>query len=83
LSRLNEPERGQELKALLDKARADIVAQAKVTDPDLTLNLDLDDKRAAVSADYSVEVTHPIVHRTTMLHFHKVESADITKVKWE
>jgi hypothetical protein len=83
LSRLSEPERTKELKALLDKTRADIVQRANVTDPDLTVNLDLEGNDAQVSADYHVVVTHPMTARTTTLHFHRVESADIKKVQWE
>ena len=47
----------------------------------MTLNIDGDN--VAVSADYSVVVTHPMITRTTTLHFHKTESADIKRVHWE
>jgi hypothetical protein len=83
LNRRQEPERTKELKALVDKTRADIIKQANVTDPDLAVNLDIDGSNVAVSADYSVVVTHPLTTHTTTLHFHKSESADIKKVNWE
>ena len=83
LSRLGEPERGKQLKILLDKARADIIKQGNVSDPELTVNLDLDAANVVVSADYSVIVSHPVINKTTTLRFHKVETADVKKVKWE
>ena len=63
LNRLNEPERTKQLKALVDKTRADIIKQGNVTDPDLVVNLDIDGDNVAVSADYSVVITHPVHHQ--------------------
>jgi hypothetical protein len=85
LVRLREPERTKELKAMLDKARADIVRLGHVDDPDLQVNLDLDldHNMATVTADYSVVVTHPHLSKTTTLHFHKVEKTSIKRVEWE
>jgi len=83
LNRLNEPERTKQLKELVDKTRGDIIKQGNVTDPDLTVNLDIDGNNVAVSADYNVVVTHPLTSKTTTLHFHKSEAADIKKVTWE
>jgi hypothetical protein len=82
-NRLNEPERSKTMKALVDKARADIVRQANVTDPDLTVNLEIDDTSATVSADYSAVVTHPAIARTTTITFHRQETANIKPVVWE
>jgi hypothetical protein len=83
LSRLQEPERTKQLTVLVDKTRADIMKQGNVTDPDLSVNLNLEGDDVAVSADYNVVITHPLVTRTTTIHFHKSETADIKKVKWE
>jgi hypothetical protein len=85
LVRLSEPERTKTLRATLDKARADIIRLGHVDDPDLAVNLDLDtdNNSAAVSADYSVVVTHPYIHKTTTLHFHKVQKTSIKRVEWE
>jgi hypothetical protein len=83
LSRIGEPERSKQLKILLDKARADIIKQGNVTDPELTVNLDLDAVNVVVSAEYTVPVTHPWVNKTTILHFRKLETADVKKVNWE
>ena len=83
LSHLNEPLRTKQLKALIDKTRSDIVKQANVTDPNLTVNLDLQDDQVVVSADYSVVVTHPVINKTTTLRFHKVEAESVKRVKWE
>jgi hypothetical protein len=82
-NRLSEPGRTQELKALVDKARADIIKRANVTDPELAVNLDIEDTRAELSADYRVVVTHPVLSRTTTLHFVKKQTADIKTVTWE
>jgi hypothetical protein len=85
LNRLSEPGRTKELKALVDKTRADIQKQANVTDPDLDVTLDISDdgNDCAVSADYKVVVTHPMMTHTTTLHFHRTEKADIKRVQWE
>lgn len=83
LNQMNEPERSKALKAMLDKVRSDIQKQASVTDPDLTVNLDILDNDSTLSADYNVVVTHPIVTKTTTLHFHKVEKINIKRVQWE
>lgn len=83
INQLREPQRTKDLTELVDKTRADIIKQGNVTDPDLKVNLDIDGDNAAVSADYSVVVTHPIINKTTTLHFHKSETANIKKVNWE
>jgi hypothetical protein len=83
LNMLGEPGRSQALKELVDKTRADIMKQGNITDPDLVVNLDLDGNNVAVSADYNVVITHPMTARTTTLHFHKSETANIKRVNWE
>jgi hypothetical protein len=83
INMIPEPGRSTQLKALVDKVREDIIKQANVTDPDLVVNVDLEGNNAAVSADYNVIVTHPLITKTTTLHFHKTETADIKRVNWE
>ncbi len=83
LNQLREPERTKQLTELVDKTRADIIKQGNVTDPELKVSLDIDGNNVAVSADYIVIVTHPMVSKTTTLHFHKSETADIKRVNWE
>ena len=83
LNRMQEPERGKELKTLVDKTLADIRTQGNVTDPDLSVTLDIDGNKVAVTAEYNVVITHPGITKTTTLHFVKTENADIKKVKWE
>ena len=83
MNQLKEPERTKALTDLVDKTRADVIKQGNVTDPDLKVNLDIDGDNAAVSADYSVVVTHPVINKTTTLHFHKSETANIKRVNWE
>jgi hypothetical protein len=83
VARIAEPARTKQLKAIVDKAREDIIKLGHVDDPDLTVNLDLEDNEVAVSADYSVVVTHPGTSRTTTLHFHKREKTSVKRVEWE
>lgn len=83
LNQRQEPERTKLLTELVDKTRADIARQGNVTDPNLKVDLDIDGDNVAVSADYSVIVTHPLINKTTTLHFHKSESANIKRVNWE
>ena len=85
LNQLREPDRTKLLTELVDKTRADIAKEGNITDPDLKVDLDIapDNNSVAVSADYHVVVTHPLINKTTTLHFHKTETADIKKVNWE
>lgn len=83
LNQRQEPDRTKLLTELVDKTRADIAKQGNVTDPDLKVNLDIEGENVAVSADYSVIVTHPFINKTTTLHFHKSETANIKRVNWE
>ncbi len=81
--RLNEPARTKTLKAIVDKAREDIAKKANVTDPDLVVNLNVDEHTATMTADYHVVITHPWLNRTTTLHFAKSEQTDLKRVDWE
>ena len=83
VARIAEPARSQQLKVIVDKARADIVRLANVDDPDLNVSLDLDGDVVAVAADYTVIVTHPYINKKTVLHFHKREKTSIKRVEWE
>jgi hypothetical protein len=83
VNRLREPERTQELRALVDKVRADIQSKASVKDPNLEVNLNIDGNEASMSAEYNVVITHPFITRTTTLHFLKKQTADIKTVTWE
>jgi hypothetical protein len=82
-NRLSEPARTTALNELADKARADIQKKAHVTDPDLEVKLDIDGDQAALSARYEVVITHPLITRTTTLHFFKKQTADIKAVVWD
>jgi hypothetical protein len=83
LARIAEPGRSKQLKLVVDKAREDIVRLGHVDDPELTVNLEIVESSAVVTADYTVVVTHPYMRRTTPIHFHRVETVDIKKVDWE
>ena len=83
LNRLQEPGRTKQLTELVEATKNEIRKQANVTDPDLTVNLDIDGDKVAVSADYHVVVTHAVGNYTTTLHFQKSETADIKKVDWD
>jgi hypothetical protein len=83
LNRMQEPERTKELTALVDKTRERIARQASVGDPELVVNLDLEGDKVTVSADYKVVITHLLVEKTTTLRFHRHQSADVKRVRWE
>jgi hypothetical protein len=82
-NRLNEPLRTKTMRELLDKARADIGKQTNITDPDLSIDLEIEGNSATVTAEYDTVVTHPGVNRTTPIHFKRVETANIKAVNWE
>jgi hypothetical protein len=81
--RMPEPQRTQRLKDIVDKARADVMKMGNVTDPDLTVDFNLDGDQAKMTADYHVVITHPYVKRTTTLHFVRSEKTSVKKVEWE
>jgi hypothetical protein len=82
-NRLREPERSTTLKELVDKAVADIRKRASVTDPDLQVDMEIQDDHASVTADYHVVVTHPSISKTTTLHFTRRADANIKTVRWD
>jgi hypothetical protein len=82
LNSMREPGRTEALTELVNKTRASIIEKASVTDPYLHVNLDIQDEKALLSADYHVTITHPLIAHTTELHFSRREHADIKKVNW-
>jgi hypothetical protein len=82
-NQLAEPARTQELKDIVDHARSLIVKQVGIHDPELVVDLNLNEDTATVSADYSVVVTHPWLDKNTRMHFHREKTSDVKRVKWE
>jgi hypothetical protein len=82
-NRLREPERTTTLTDIVNKAKADIRRQTGITDPELVVNLNIEETTASMSAEYQVIVTHPLVSKTTTLHFQRKENADIKVVNWD
>jgi len=78
-----EPDRTNGMRELLDKAKADIRKQADVTDPDLTLSLNIDGNDCVLTADYTVRITHPLLSKPTLLKMHREEHADVKRVDWD
>jgi hypothetical protein len=82
-NRLNEANRMTTLKEIVDKARAKIVKQVEIHDPELVVDLNIDGDKATMTADYTVKVTHPVIDKITKLHMHREETANIKFVKWD
>lgn len=82
-NRLREPERTETLKELVDKAKSNIVKTVGITDPDLSVGLEIEENKATMTAEYSVIITHPGITKTTVLHFKKAQEANIKTVKWD
>lgn len=82
-NRLGEPDRTQTLNEIVNQVRDDLKKKVGITDPDLTVSLEILENDATMSADYKVTVTHPITTKRTTLHFKRTEHADIKKVKWD
>jgi hypothetical protein len=84
MQRLGDHERIEQLKRIADEARAKIIRHVGIEDPELTVNLNVDGDRATLTADYKVVVTHPwFDNRTTTMHLHRAQSANIKFVKWD
>src|SRR6185369_13160850 len=82
-NRMQEPDRSNTLRDIVDKAKADIRKQAEIKDPDLTVGLNVDEVAAVLTCDYIVKITHPILANPTVLHMHREEKADVKKVDWD
>ena len=82
-NRLREPERTETLTAIVRKAQSDIRSQASVHDPELKVSLNILENSASMSADYTTIITHFAVNKTTTLHFHREETANIKTVNWD
>jgi hypothetical protein len=81
--RLDEPARTRTLHEIVDKAKTNIIKRVGIHDPELEVNLNINEHKALMSADYSVVITHPGLSNTTTLRFHREKDADIKFVKWE
>ncbi len=57
---LREPDRTTQLNNISEKARREIIEQAGISDPELQVNLDMEDDVATMTAaDYTVTIEHP------------------------
>jgi hypothetical protein len=81
--KLVDAQRMEQLKQIADNARDRIVKQVGILDPELTVNLNVDGDLATLTADYSVLVTHPWVGKTTTMHLHREQTANLKLIKWE
>ena len=80
---LGEPARTENLREIVDKAKLQIQKRVGIRDPELLVNLNIDDQKATMSAEYSVKITHPYLERVTKMHYLREKSADIKFIKWE
>lgn len=82
-NKLAEPQRTQEFQVIVDDARNKIVKQVGIRDPELTVNLNIEEQDATMTADYHITVSHPMVDYRSHLHFHRVKGSNIKAVNWE
>jgi hypothetical protein len=80
---LAEPERSKALREILDQAQVDIRKQSDIKDPDLTITANILEDKAVLKAEYSVRITHPLIEKTTLLHFQREEGANLKRVDWD
>jgi hypothetical protein len=78
-----EPDRTKEIRDILDRAKANIRKQAEINDPDLVVSASILENSATLSCEYSVRITHPLVEKTTLVHFKREEAADLRRVDWD
>lgn len=79
----NDTDKIEVIKELLDKAKSDIRKQAGINDPELTVSANIEGDTAFLYAEYTVQVTHPVVDKTTTLHFKREEKTDLKRVDWD
>ena len=81
--RMQEPIKSQTKKDLVDEMRKKIV-ELGVTDPEMTVDLQMEDERADVTCDYSVTIEHVYPKdKVSVLQMHRVATADLKKVNWD
>ena len=80
---MGEPDRTETLTKLVDNAKADIRKKSGVSDPELVVNLTLEQTTATMTADYKVKVYHDWVGKTSMVNLHRSSSADLKRVDWD
>jgi hypothetical protein len=83
LNLLNEPERSDRMRKLLQKVQADCVRLAHITDPEFDVVLDMEGDNVMMRADYTVKLRHPVGNFTTVLHMKRSEKANVKRVSWD
>lgn len=83
LNLLNEPERTESMRKMLQKVRAECVRLANITDPDFDVVLDLEGDNVLMRGEYTVKVRHPVGHYTTVIHMKRAEKSNVKRVSWD
>jgi|SRR5579871_3135292 len=81
LAQLAEPNRSQAVAELREQTRAKVVSLG-VDDPEMGLRIEIVDKNAIATCDWTVVVRHALVDKQSVLRFHKTASADLKRVDW-
>lgn len=83
VNKLAEPDRSTQMRVLLQKAQADSIRLAHITDPDFDVRLELTGDEVKLIGEYTVVVRHPIANWTTTVKMHREEHANVKQVHWE
>lgn len=82
ISRMTEPLQSRSRTELVETMRTKINALG-IEDPDLAVGLDFQGELVTVTADYSVQVNHPVADKVTIMSMHRVANGDLKKVVWD
>ena len=76
-----EPQRSERLRAIEEKTQQRVAALG-ITDPELTLHVEIADGAVAATCDYRVVVEHPWVNRQTIVPMHRQAKTSLQRKMW-
>ena len=82
ISRLSEPGQSRAKHDLEEELRKRVV-DLGVTDPEMSLRIEIGDGKAVATCDYGVVVEHPVQGKVTEIALHRHAQTTLEKVDWE
>jgi hypothetical protein len=79
--RMPEPSRSSAIRDIEAQVQAHIVALG-ISDPEMSLRIEMTDRTASAVCDYTVVVQHALVAKTSAVHLHRTATTDLKRVDW-
>ncbi len=81
LQPLAEPERARSMREL-EQATRDKVVALGVDDPELALRIEVADRKAIATCDYTAVVKHSFVDKQSLVRIHRTAQTDLKRIDW-